>query len=355
MVLVLWFKGQSIDVFEWMGIAVGIFGVGVSSINPILEEINSPKQDNAGLYALLGDFLCFLAAGCEVAGVLNRLVIRKHVPLFQWIASTTTIVFLISVATAYIFEGVKTFSYTEGGILTLCTDNDCLHGWASSFWVGKFMIFSFAVGVIGWSGFTFACLMVPPLVFSAFGLLEPFAVGLVAWTVGLEGVPSAPTIVGGLIIMAGVVFINIGEIRKEYFHRNESSHEKTSALGDGGDALQTLTNGLCGQCGKTHTLMCGIPLSDIKNEDFTNNIELFSPMLPTTDFSEFAPFGPVSRRQSMLPEGMGQWMYSEVPDTINEDVIIETAESAESGFEMELTSAMKDNGVEGGSGYQTTA
>jgi len=53
------------------------------------------------------------------------------------------------------------------------------------------------------------------LVFSASTLLDPAITGIISYSAGLEGLPDARTIWGGLLIVLGVGAVTLGESHHE--------------------------------------------------------------------------------------------------------------------------------------------
>lgn len=77
------------------------------------------------------------------------------------------------------------------------------------------LLFGLVVGVICITGFNYSMQQFSPLVFSAATLIDPAVTGIISWMAGIEGLPDASTVVGGLVVVAGVVFITVGELQRE--------------------------------------------------------------------------------------------------------------------------------------------
>lgn len=86
LVFVLRFSGEAISVMEWIGTVFSIIGMVISSGKGLYHMYHSENTDEEAVNArleLYGLCLCFLAAVSEVVVILNRVQIKKHVPLMQ--------------------------------------------------------------------------------------------------------------------------------------------------------------------------------------------------------------------------------------------------------------------------------
>lgn len=84
LVVILYFNGTKASYLEWIGIIVSILGIAISSLSGIQDIIRGKSSDESdNKLALVGDFLCIVAAFNEAVIILNRHKIKKYVPLMQ--------------------------------------------------------------------------------------------------------------------------------------------------------------------------------------------------------------------------------------------------------------------------------
>jgi hypothetical protein len=88
-------------------------------------------------------------------------------------------------------------------------------------WLLVMTIFGFVVGVVCVGGFNYAMQHIHPLVFSCVLLVDPAVTGVLAWLIGVEGIPDIFTMVGGTIVVAGVGLVTVGEASAA--HQSSSS------------------------------------------------------------------------------------------------------------------------------------
>jgi drug/metabolite transporter (DMT)-like permease len=84
LILCFYFKYNGIDLslMEWLGVIVSFVGVFISG----LQQLWSPEENSAPygpLWETFGLGMCFLAAVMQVSVVLNRAIIKPHVPIWQ--------------------------------------------------------------------------------------------------------------------------------------------------------------------------------------------------------------------------------------------------------------------------------
>ncbi len=61
---------------------------------------------------------------------------------------------------------------------------------------------------------------IPPLVFSSISLLDPAITAVLSWIIGLEGLPTIFSWLGGVVVIGGVALITHGERQRELKHRD---------------------------------------------------------------------------------------------------------------------------------------
>jgi drug/metabolite transporter (DMT)-like permease len=208
-ILILYFgvwQRRILSVVEWAGTFVAFGGLTFAALD---------MKDNSSMHEFtteaLGDFLCILSAVGQAIVIVTRGLIAEKLPLMQYTAFTTLVV-AFSSSLITLFLGTP-FDFSEFG----------LFGWCTPFWIGKMFIFAFVVGVICVTGYNFAMRSISPLVFSSCLLVDPAITGLISWIIQIEGIPTLWTIMGGLVVTAGVGLIVIGEHRRErQSDRNEA-------------------------------------------------------------------------------------------------------------------------------------
>lgn len=124
---------------------------------------------------------------------------RQTMGLFVYTVSGTFCIFLMGVAFTTAFEGTS---------LTGITSHS-LFGWVNSEYLGLLLYMALAVGVIGVSAYNYAIKHVPPLAYAVFKLLDPPFSAFVAFLVGMDGFPSAFTVLGGIITLVGVFTVQV--------------------------------------------------------------------------------------------------------------------------------------------------
>lgn len=211
-VLVSFFGLVFIALFSSNGLWYRIVGVGSSHRRPI-SSTGSPSSQ-----PWIGDMLCFFAAVAEVVVIMNRESTKHYVPVIQYTMLTTLCVALMTTFGASFYTSAAFF----------CTDDDCLFGWLSEKWLLVMIIFGFIVGVVCVGGFNFAMQHIHPLVFSCVLLVDPAVTGVLAWLIGVEGIPDVFTIIGGVVVVAGVGLVTVGEATHQQSPSSPSSSSSTS-------------------------------------------------------------------------------------------------------------------------------
>jgi len=215
MYLGMWKKSR-LSRFECLGTLVAFGGLLLAALDVTDGGSNREYEMEA-----FGDCLCFVGAVSEVVVIVTRSHTGKFVPLMQYTAFTTSIVALCGSLICGVFVGVPV-DFSEFG----------LFGWLRLEWIGKMFIFAFVVGVLCVAGFNYAMRFISPLVFSSVLLIDPAVTGLLSWSIGIEGIPTMFTVLGGAIVMAGVGLIVIGEHSRRKEEQQESKLDAPSATLD---------------------------------------------------------------------------------------------------------------------------
>lgn len=259
LVFVLHFTSGGVSLLEWIGVIVSIVGVVVAGFDGIKDMFTSRGGSALMLY---GDFLCLLAAACEVCVMLNRLKIKKYVPLMQYTAITTFMVATLASAVALLFED------SMGHVF--CMQENCIFGWVSDEWSLKILFFGLVIGVVCISGFNYAMQYIPPLVFSGLSLLDTPVTGIISWVAGLEGIPDMKTWISASVMISGVGVIILGE-----HYRNSGSHGRPSHSTD--DTTCASSSSSSNSSDSTDASKVGAGLGELAlHDDETHNILMTS-------------------------------------------------------------------------------
>lgn len=76
-------------------------------------------------------------------------------------------------------------------------------------------LFAFGIGVVGLAASNYSLGKLDSLLVSSASLINPAITGVVAYAIGLEGVPGLPTIFGGLMVLVGLGVMSIGENKRK--------------------------------------------------------------------------------------------------------------------------------------------
>lgn len=213
-VFYLTFTGRPVSMIEWFGVGITVVGVVLAGGKELREEFFGSNQNHqTHKYELVGDLLCLTSAAFQVSVIMNRKYIGKRVPLMMYTFITTCMVTLSTSLTSYaIGDWHLDFQAKWYGLF--CLKESCLFGWMSPDWIGPMLMFGVVVGVLCIGAFNYANLHISPLVFSSINLLDPALTGIIAFMIGIEGVPELLIWIGGAVIVVGVATIGYGEHRR---------------------------------------------------------------------------------------------------------------------------------------------
>lgn len=160
---------------EWIGIAAAVAGAAIVGWGDV----------RAGSDPLLGDGLALLAALMLAVYVIAGRRVRPRLGLWSY------------VAVVYSVGAILT------GVLALTTGAELIGYSASTWWA--FVALAVGPMLLGHTGFNWALRYVRAYVVSVLQLLEPIGATIIAVLVlGRGEVPSANTLVGGVVILLGV-------------------------------------------------------------------------------------------------------------------------------------------------------
>lgn len=166
LMLCFWFRfnGVNISNYEWAGVFVCLVGMFCSGADSVSNSGRDNEDDNSGNqldvspgWEVFGLFLCVLAAVGQVAVVLNRIIIRPHVPIWQYTAATTTVVLILTMITSLLLEQSLPGSEKVGEpIQVFCLQTWCVFGWFNKEWFVSILMFGLIIGVLCITGFNYA-------------------------------------------------------------------------------------------------------------------------------------------------------------------------------------------------------
>lgn len=209
LVFYMFLSGKPVSMYEWCGVLLSFLGllfIALFSEGLLYKAVlgsshRGGKTSVANDQSWIGDLLCLLASAAEVVVIVNRDRTKQYVPVIQYTALTTICVAISTTVSASFYTSATFF----------CSADNCLFGWASPRWLLTMTIFGFVVGVICVGGFNFSQGYINPLVFSCVLLVDPAVTAVISFLIGVEGTPDIFTICGGLIVVAGVALVTIGE------------------------------------------------------------------------------------------------------------------------------------------------
>ncbi len=80
---------------------------------------------------------------------------------------------------------------------------------------------------------------IPPLIFASLGLVDPAITAILSWLIGVESLPTLLTWCGGVVVMAGVGVISIGD---HFRTQAEGGHHDENVNGDGSSSAGGATH-----------------------------------------------------------------------------------------------------------------
>ena len=148
---------------------------------------------------MYGDFLAFLGAVTVVGYLVIGRMVRGWMPLFLYAFPVTAVSAVLLTGWAIFAEGM-TFDLAE---------MTGAFGWVSAAWVGYVAYLALGPGLAGHTGINAVLRWIPPLTISMILIMEPVIGSVIGWIVGVDNVPGAWTIVGGLLMVAGLALVTL--------------------------------------------------------------------------------------------------------------------------------------------------
>jgi len=240
-VLVGWLKlkKKPVSNMEMVGVAISLLGVVFCVLSPFMtgtdsDEDTSLRAATGPAAELFGAFLNILAsfalAGSTVVGAKSR----SEVPLFVHTSISTSIIAMLQMILAVLFEGASLHgspSVMPDGVTPVPARMRAIFGWAHAD-VAKVIIFlAFLGGCIGLVGFNIAIVYIPPLAYTVIQLLDPPLTGVVSYIMGLEPLPKWPVYLGAAILVGGIVVLVVGEDRRSKAEKLAEQQAKAEEQG----------------------------------------------------------------------------------------------------------------------------
>ena len=205
-------RGRAVSQMEWVGVLVACTGIACTIFDETPEQLL--QSDSARQLEWFGLLLCICSAIAEVLILVCRGVVGTNVPTMLYTFCTTVEVAVISAVMCLATGQASDMGFGDTGLL----------GWLTAKWAAKMFLFGFVVGVICVAGFNFAMTHISALVFSACLLVDPAVTGLISYAIKLERWPGPYTAGGGVIVVAGVGCIMVGEHRRQLLEASAATH-----------------------------------------------------------------------------------------------------------------------------------
>ena len=114
-------------------------------------------------------------------------------------------------AVALLKDEALATAFFEGSSLSPMEPTDSLFGWSDPIWIMWVAYLSLGPGLCGHTGVNTVLRWIPPIVVSIALLMEPLLGAIIGWLWTTEVVIGLPTVVGGLMMMAGAITVTLQE------------------------------------------------------------------------------------------------------------------------------------------------
>ena len=193
-VAVMPFLGEVVRRGHIRGVALGFGGATISLMD----------LGDGGQVSLVGDFAAFVGAVTVVGYILvgRQLRSERGMPIFIYAFPVTLAAGIwLSFATV-LFEGTSISSVEPSG---------SLFGWSDPIWIVWIAYLSLGPGLCGHTGVNTVLRWISPIVVSIAMLMEPVLGAIIGWLWTDEVVLGLPTVLGGLMMMAGAITVTLQE------------------------------------------------------------------------------------------------------------------------------------------------
>lgn len=194
LVAVMPFLGEVVRRGHIRGVALGFGGATISLMD----------LGDGGQVSLVGDFAAFVGAVTVVGYILvgRQLRSKRRMPIFIYAFPVTLAAGIwLSFATV-LFEGTSFSSVEPSG---------SLYGWSDPIWIVWIAYLSLGPGLCGHTGVNTVLRWISPIVVSIAMLMEPVLGAIIGWLWTDEVVLGLPTVLGGLMMMAGAITATLQE------------------------------------------------------------------------------------------------------------------------------------------------
>ena len=185
----LWLLRRPATRMQSVGALVGFVGAAV---------VVGGGGEEAGV-SLYGDFLAFLGAVTVVGYLVIGRMVRGWMPLFLYAFPVTAVSAVLLTGWAIYAEGL-TFDLAE---------MTGAFGWVSAAWIGYVAYLALGPGLAGHTGINAVLRWIPPLTISMILIMEPVIGSVIGWVIGVDNVPGVWTLVGGLLMVAGLALVTL--------------------------------------------------------------------------------------------------------------------------------------------------
>ena len=193
-VAVMPFLGEVVRRGHIRGVALGFGGATISLMD----------LGDGGQVSLVGDFAAFVGAVTVVGYILvgRQLRSKRGMPIFIYAFPVTLAAGIwLSFATV-LFDGTTFSSMQPSG---------SLFGWSDPIWIVWIAYLSLGPGLCGHTGVNTVLRWISPIVVSIAMLMEPVLGAIIGWLWTDEVVLGLPTVLGGLMMMAGAITVTLQE------------------------------------------------------------------------------------------------------------------------------------------------
>ena len=193
-VAVMPFLGEVVRRGHIRGVALGFGGATISLMD----------LGDGGQVSLVGDFAAFVGAVTVVGYILvgRQLRSKRGMPIFIYAFPVTLAAGIWLSFATILFEGT-TFSSME--------PSGSLFGWSDPIWIVWIAYLSLGPGLCGHTGVNTVLRWISPIVVSIAMLMEPVLGAIIGWLWTDEVVLGLPTVLGGLMMMAGAITVTLQE------------------------------------------------------------------------------------------------------------------------------------------------
>ena len=193
-VAVMPFLGEVVRRGHIRGVVLGFGGATISLMD----------LGDGGQVSLVGDFAAFVGAVTVVGYILvgRQLRSKRGMPIFIYAFPVTL--------SAGIWLSFATVLF-EGTSISSVEPSSSLFGWSDPIWIVWIAYLSLGPGLCGHTGVNTVLRWISPIVVSIAMLMEPVLGAIIGWLWTDEVVLGLPTVLGGLMMMAGAITVTLQE------------------------------------------------------------------------------------------------------------------------------------------------